>query len=132
MIGRGTWAAVTAAGLAPMLEPMMPASAQDTGALCPPSSGGLGGRRPRGRVPGKARIRRNELQLKWPSHNKALKLTRLAGGLLQMLCPPRCARMSGPLPGPPSSLAPTLGASVRGNDWPLIVTDRTVRLRMAP
>ena len=46
----------------------------------PAGFGRIGGPRPKGRVPGRARIRWNRLELKWPSHNKALKLTRLAGG----------------------------------------------------
>jgi hypothetical protein len=109
MMGWGTWAAVTAAGLAPIWKPALPAGALHSGASFPPSSGGLGGPRPRGRVPVKAPIRRNRLQLRWPSHNKALKLTRLVGGNCGVAGPPRCARMSWPLPGSPSSLAPTLG-----------------------
>ena len=35
--------------------------------------------------------------------NNSLQLTPLACGKLEMPCPPECARMGGPLPGPPGS-----------------------------
>jgi hypothetical protein len=79
MMGWGAWAAVTAAGLAPRWKRVRPAHALHSSANWPPSSGGLGGPRPKRRVPVVGRIRRNKLRLKRVPHNKSLMLTRLAG-----------------------------------------------------
>jgi hypothetical protein len=38
----------------------------------------------------------------WPPNN-SLQLTRLAGGKLELPCPPEYARMDNPLPEPPGS-----------------------------